>query len=101
MKFNFRGPNNELLTEVRISPFSKKVTFVNHTDRIMDKAFGKKESVIYDDVIKFFKLRTVPKSRQSIQDILKEVGLKEYDPYLLCKKFGGRIAHDDKWIEFL
>ena len=101
MKFNYRGSNNELLTEVTVNPFTKKVTFVNHTDLVYDKAFAWKENVTYDDVLAFFEERTIPRNRDNINEILKELGMKEYDPYLLCKHFGGKMAHDDNWIEFL
>ena len=101
MKFNFRGKNNELLTSVQINPITKKVTFRNYTDEFLDCAFGKKETVTYDDVIRFFKDRTYQENRTDLPDILKVIGLEKYDPIKMCKYSNGRTAEDGKWIEFL
>ena len=101
MRFNYRGPNNELFTEVRVNSINRRVTIVNHTDNFINRAFGVKENVTYEDVMTFLESRTIPRDRGDINEILKELGMKEYDPYKLCEYFGGKTAHDDNWIEFL
>ena len=75
--------------------------FRNHTDESLDCVFGMQKTATYQDVLDFFESRTFPRNRANIDDILEEFGLKEYDPYLLCKKCDGRTARDRKWIEFL
>ena len=101
MRFNYRGKNDELLTSVYVNPLTKKVTFKNYTDEFVKCAFGKKETVTYEDVINFFKRRTYQENRADISDILKVMGLTEYDPIKMCKYTNGRTAEDEKWIEFL
>ena len=88
MHFNFRGPHNELLTEVWVNPITKKVRFKNHTNDPFDCVFGMQKTATYQDLIDFFESRTFPRNRANIDDILEEFGLKKYDPYLLCKKLG-------------
>ena len=101
MKFNYRGKNSELFTSVYINPITQKVTFKNYTVDYLDCAFGKKETVTYEDVIRFFKDRTYQENRADLPDILEEMGLTKYDPIKMCKYSNGRTAEDGKWIEFL
>ena len=100
MRFNYRNEKGEILTEVYVNPFTKKVTVKNHTDFFLDKAFGNNENVTYDDVMKFLESRTVPRNREDINEILAELHMKEYDPYALCKYFGGKVCEDDCYVEF-
>ena len=101
MKFNYMNKNNEILTSVYVSPFTKKVKFKNYTDFPLDCVFGVKKKATYEDVMNFFEDRCVPRNRKNINDILELLGLKEYDPYLICKFNHGRTAQDENWIDFL
>ena len=92
---------NQIMTSVYINPITKKVKIKNFTDDIMDRAFGVNEKPTYEDVLKFFESRTFPRNRVSINDILESMGLKEYDPYLMCKKLQGRTEQDNFYIDFL
>jgi len=100
MRFNFRGPNGELYTEVFVDD-KKNVKFKNHTDFWADCAFGKRTTATYGDVLTFFEMRTFPRNREDLPEILEAMGLKEYDPYKMCIFSEGRCASDDDWIEFL
>ena len=101
MKFNFMDGNDQIITAVSVNPLTKKVKIKNYTDDIMDRAFGVNENPTYQDVLDFFESRTFPRNRVSIDDILKSMGLKEYDPYKMCKKLQGRTEQDDFYIDFL
>lgn len=101
MKFNYMDKDGNILTSVIVNNFTKKVKIVNYTNDIMDRAFGVKEKVTYEDVMDFFKDRTFPRNRADLQDILDYLGLKKYDPYLMCKKLAGKTAQDENWIDFL
>lgn len=101
MRLNFKKSDGTVLTEIKVNPVTKKVKIVNYTDNVFCRAFGANENPTYADVIHFLEKRTVPKNRGDIKEILEEVGLKEYDPYFLCKFFGGRMAQDDFCVEFL
>ena len=101
MKFNYMNENDEIITSVYVNPITKKVKIKNYTDDIVDLAFGVNEKPNYQDVLDFFESRCVPRDRKSINDILELLGLKEYDPYLICKFNHGRTAQDENWIDFL
>lgn len=101
MRFNYMSGDGQILTSVTINRLTKKVKVVNYTEEIVDRAFGVKENVTYQDVVDFFEKRTFPRNRSDLQDILDAMGLKKYDPYLMCRKLQGRRAQDQKWIDFL
>ena len=101
MKFNYMGPNNEILTSVSVNKLTKKVTFKNYTNDPMDCVFGIQKTATYDDVMYFFERRTFPKNRVGIEDILEYMGLKKYDPYRMCKFLKGKTEQDENWIDFL
>jgi len=101
MKFNYMSSDGKILTSVSINNHTKKVRITNYTDEIMDRAFGVKENVTYQDVMDFFEGRTFPRNRADLQDILDCFGLKKYDPYLMCEKLQGKTEQDHEWIDFL
>lgn len=100
MRFDFMGGDGRILTKVSVNPLTKKVRFTNFTDDPIDRAFGVKESATYQDVLDFFERRTFARNRSDIDGILNAMGLKEYDPYKMCRKLEGRRAQDEKWIRF-
>jgi len=100
MKFTFREEDGRPITKVFVNPFTKKVSIKNYMEDPMDRAFGVKEKVTYDDVLDFLEDRTVPRNRERIDLILSELHLKEYDPVALCKYFGGRVGEDHRYVEF-
>lgn len=101
MKFNYMDGNNNILATVYVDSRTKEVSFINYTNNIFARPFGISETATFNDVIDFFKERTFPENRVNLKDILKQMGLKEYDPYLMCKKLKGRTEQDPYWIEFL
>ena len=100
MRFTFREEDGTPITKVYVNPLTKKVTFKNYKEYFLDKAFGVKEHVTYEDVLNFLEERTVPRNRERIDLILSELHLKEYDPVALCKYFGGRVGEDHRYVEF-
>ena len=70
--------------------FTEKILRVkNHTDQILKTAFGRQERPTWDDFIEFLEERCVPKSRENINILLKEMGLTEYDPIQIVEKTQG------------
>ena len=100
MKFNYMNKKNEILTEIQINNKTKKVKIKNHMSSPLNCAFGIKKTVEYRDVIKFLENRTFEPNRSDLDDILSLFGLKEYDPYLLCKMLHGKCEGNDNWIDF-
>lgn len=48
-----------------------------------------------------FEKKTFPRNRTDLPDILDAMGLKKYDPYLMCRKLQGKREQDQKRIDFL
>ena len=103
MKFNYMDRNNKILTSVRMDNKTKKITFQNYTDNIINRVFGvrKNGEATYEDLMDFFKERTFPENVSDLDNVLKILGLKKYDPYLMCKKRQGRTPRDHNWIDFI
>ena len=60
-----------------------------------------KDGVIEDEGVRtYIKGRVVPRNRTSIDRILKDMGLSEYDPYLIFRYNRGSKDTDDTWVKF-
>ena len=60
-----------------------------------------KDGVIEDEGVRtYIKGRVVPRNRTSIDRILKDMGLSEYDPYLIFRYNRGSKDTDDTWVRF-
>ena len=57
------------------------------------------ERPTWDHFIEFLEERCVPKSRENINILLKEMGLTEYDPIQIVEKTEGRMAEDAQWLK--
>jgi len=42
--------------------------------------------------------RCVPRTRYNIDEILKDMGMTEYNPFEFVKRTQGRMADDKEWI---
>ena len=60
-----------------------------------------KDGLIDDEGVRtYIKGRVVPRNRTSIDRILKDMGLSEYDPYLIFRYNRGSKDTDDTWVKF-
>lgn len=100
MHFIFRDCNNLPITEVWTDG-DGKVKYKNYTDKLLFTCFGHNTSPNYEDVIRFLESRCFPRNRSDIKQILRQLHLKEYDPYLMCKLSNGQTEQDDCCIDFL
>lgn len=82
-----------------LADFAKeRIEIVNTTDDIIHRAFGIKARPTWEDFELFLEDRCVPRSRDHIRLILKDMGLDFYDPMAIIEKTGGRMAEDHQWI---
>lgn len=57
--------------------------------------------VIEDDMVRhFIKGRVMPRTRHNAEDILRRMGLSEYDPYLIAKQCRLSTTDDNYWVDF-
>jgi putative transcriptional regulator len=85
--------NDEVMTEIETDDVNRTVKIVNHTDQIIDRAFGAVENPTYELFLDFLEDRCFPRTRDGMKLHLRELGLDAYDPVEICKKTNGRL-HD-------
>lgn len=60
---------------------------------------GTKNTATLSDVKEWVKYRIPPKNRQDIKEMLKDFGLKKYDPVQFALKTGASVIGDGWWIK--
>lgn len=64
------------------------------------------KQIFYKDELSKFEFGEIIKhrcwdeSRPDLLQLLNLIGLKEYNPYEICKKTHGKMAQDDTWFKF-
>ena len=59
------------------------------------------EGYIDDEGVRLFiSFRVMPKNRINCDEVLRELGLSEYDQYSIFKKNNGACLKDDLWVNF-
>lgn len=97
MKYMYK---NEPCTIIDIDFLNQKIEIENRTDNIVRRAFGVCEHPTWDDFEYFLKDRCFPETRDGTKQILKDLGLTDYDPLQIVEKTKGRTAEDQMWIRF-
>lgn len=101
MKINYMRDKDQLCTEIFVDYPNQKVSIVNHTDEILDRAFGVNENPSMEDFEAFLEDRCVPKTRDKLDITLKLHGLNcGYNPLVIAKELNGRVAGDDHYLVF-
>lgn len=70
-----------------------------YTDHFLDVPMPQDRKDMFT-LMKFFEDRCFPRTRANCDELLKELGLKEYNPYLICIKTRGQQWDDFYWIRF-
>ncbi|MEG1926656.1 MAG: hypothetical protein RR415_13020 [Ruthenibacterium sp.] len=92
---------NRLCTKIYADFTAKQLCAENKTDSILDTAFGVNQEPTWEDLAIFFAGRCIPSTRAGLAYYLDEIGVNEYDPFVLVEKTQGRMAEDDKWLEIV
>jgi len=87
-------------TVMDVDFLDKKIWIQNRTDDVLFRAFGANESPTWEDFECFLRDRCVSPGRGDINQILKDLGLTDYDPLQIVEKTGGRMAGDHMWLKF-
>lgn len=102
MKINYMKDNKGLCTEIDADYKTRTVKIINHTDSIMDRAFGVVENPTFEDFEYFLEDRCFPRTRDKMKLTLKMYGINSgYDPLIIAKKLNGRVEGDDHYLIFL
>lgn len=89
---------NDISTVIDVDYVNRRVKFRNYTDNIVERAFGVREKVSFEDYEHFIESRCFPSSRDKMKIELEKLDLPFYDPISIIEKTQGRLADDDNWI---
>lgn len=90
---------SKITTEIFVDYRTQEVRIKNHTDSLLDRAFGVNEHPTFEDYKEMLRDRCIPETKQLLKLHLKELGVPYYDPLLIIEKTQGRIAGDYYWID--
>lgn len=87
-------------TVIDVNFLDRKVVIQNKTDDILHRAFGVIEDPTWNDFENFLRDRCFPQTRGNCKELLREMGLTDYDPLQIAEKTKGRLADDEMWLRF-
>lgn len=90
--------NNNVSTVIDVDYINRKVKFRNYTENIVNRAFGVKDKISFEDYENFIKSRCFPDSRDKLKIELEKIDIPFYDPLMIIEKTQGRVADDDNWL---
>lgn len=90
---------DQLCTVIDVDEKNRSVNAVNYTSNFLKCAFGKIESLTYEQYEEFLESRCFSRSRDKMKLVLRELELPFYDPLMIIEKTEGRMAEDDFWLK--
>lgn len=85
-------------TVIDVDFLGHKVSIQNKTDDILHRAFGVLEQPTWNDFENFLWDRCFPQTRGNCNELLRNLGLTDYDPLQIVEKTKGRLADDEMWL---
>ncbi len=92
--------DQHVCTLIDVDLAAQRVRIRNYTDDLQMRAFGKIEKPTFKDYEEFLESRCFPRERDKMKLILRDLDLPFYDPLMIVRKTGGRMAEDRFWIKF-
>lgn len=92
---------DELCSIILVDFMRQKIEVINKTKEVIHQAFGVKAKPDWEDFEYFLESRCFPRSRDQLKNILRDLGLDNYDPLAIIEKTGGRMAEDKQWIKLI
>lgn len=96
LKYYFR---KQLCTIIDVDESNQKIAIKNFRVKKIYRAFGMIEEPSYKNYETFLESRCVPKERDKMKLMLRELDIPFYDPMLIIEKTKGRMVEDEFWIE--
>lgn len=100
MRMNYMF-KDEVCTVIDIDFKNEKIYISNKVSNILHRAFGVIENPTWEDFQIFLEDRCFPRERMNVKEILKSMGLTDYDPLQIIEKTKGVMAEDYQWIEII
>ena len=101
MKINYYKDQGVLLTEMEIDFVNQTVKIKNHTDNMIDRAFGVNEHPTMKDFEEFCEYRRIPQTRYNFKTEMRLRGITDTSPMGIMRFYHGRIDDDNCYIEIV
>ena len=86
-------------TVIDVDFLEQKISIQNKTADPVHRAFGMIEDPTWNDFEGFLKDRCFPETRGNRKELLRQLGLTDYDPLQIVEKTHGRMADDELWLK--
>ena len=100
MRMNFMH-RQKVCTEIYVDFLNEKISIINRTNDVLNRAFGVIEKPTWEDFEYFLKERCFPEARGDKKDLLKALGIDHFDPLQIIEATKGRMAEDNYHINFV
>lgn len=87
-------------TVIDVNFLDQKIKIQNRTSDLLHRAFGCIENPNWENFEYFLQDRCFPATRGNVKQLLKAIGVPNYDPLAVVEKTKGRMAEDQLWIKF-
>lgn len=92
--------SDKCCAEIFVDFQSEQINVINHTENLILRPFGIIKKPTWEDFMYFLEERCIPKERFMIKQVLKDLGLEQYDMLRILEKTEGRTGEDDMWMKF-
>ena len=89
-----------VVADVNVNRRDRSVSCVNYTEDITLRPFGRRATPTMEDFADFLESRCFPRERRNREQLLADLGLKDYVPLSIVEKTHGRQLEDYCWIRF-
>lgn len=90
---------NEPCTEIIVE--AGKISIINFTEDLLDRAFGANEHPTFSDFEEFLESRCFPRNRFNARQLIRWLGTSGYNPIEVISRYtDGVIFEDNFWIRF-
>lgn len=96
LKYYFRM---HLCSIIDVDERNRIVEVHNYQTELIYRAFGKINNPTFEEYERFLESRCIPRERDKIKILLRDLDIPFYDPMLIIEKTQGRMAEDEFWIE--
>lgn len=89
---------DKVATAIDIDFQNEEIRIKNFTNNIFKRAFGINETPTWKEYQEFLEDRCIPRTRYGIKDVLRNLGLQDYDVEEYVKKTHAKTADDKDWV---
>ncbi len=86
-------------TVIDVDFLEQKIYIQNKTTDLVHRAFGVIENPTWNDFEVFLKDRCFPETRGNKKELVRQLGLTDYDPLQIIEKTQGRMSDDELWLK--